>query len=210
MQDNRHTPSRWFKAALVPLLLAVLAACATPFNAKVQRFQSQLPAPAGQSFFVVADDPALVAAFADVGISGFANIVAAIKLAKQLHYGADDVIVTVATDSASLYDSERNDYQAKHFGSGFDEVNAGEIFGSCLTSVATDHVVELTDQLRRQVFNLGYYTWVEQQGVSVEDFERRRSQSFWDGIVDSLPEWDRLIEEFNAEVAGTNTFKAGS
>ena len=36
-----------------------LSACATGFNADVSRFQSQLPAPTGQSFFVVADDPAL-------------------------------------------------------------------------------------------------------------------------------------------------------
>jgi hypothetical protein len=129
-------------------------------------------------------------------------------LAKQLHYGADDVIVTVATDSASLYDSERDGYREKHFGA-FDEVNAGEIFGSCLTSVATDNVMELTDQLRRQVFNLGYYTWVEQQGVSVEDFERRRHQSFWEGIAASLPQWDKLIEDFNAEVAGSNTEASG-
>jgi cysteine synthase A len=149
-------------------------------------------------------DGGLVASFADVGISGFANIVASIKLAKQLHYGPDDVIVTVATDSASLYDSERDDYRAKHFGGSFDEVNAGEVFGSCLTSIATDNVMELTDHLRRQIFNLGYYTWVEQQGVSVEDFERRRSQSFWDGIAASLPEWDRLIEDFNAEALGSN------
>jgi hypothetical protein len=70
--------------------------------------------------------------------------------------------------------------------------------------------MELTDQLRRQVFNLGYYTWVEQQGVSVEDFERRRHQSFWDGIAASLPEWDKLIEDFNAEVAGVNTAEAAS
>jgi cysteine synthase A len=153
-------------------------------------------------------DPTLVASFADVGISGFANIVAAIKLAKQFRYGPDDVIVTVATDSASLYNSEQDNYCVKHFGADFDEVNAGEIFGACLSSVATDNVVELTDQLRRQIFNLGYYTWVEQQGVSVEDFERRRSQSFWDGIADSLPEWDRLIEEFNAEVSGANTIEA--
>lgn len=155
-------------------------------------------------------DAKLVSSFADVGISGFANIVASIKLAKQLHYGPDDVIVTVATDSASLYDSERDDYQAKHFGGSFDEVNAGEVFGSCLTSVATDNVMELTDQLRRQIFNLGYYTWVEQQGVSVEDFERRRSQSFWDAIADSLPQWDRLIEDFNAEVSGSNKVGAAS
>ena len=61
-------------------------------------------------------------------------------------------------------------------------MNAGEVFGSCLTSIATDNVMELTDQTRRQIFNLGYFTWVEQQGVSVEDFERRsrsRSGTAW-------------------------------
>jgi len=144
------------------------------------------------------DDKA-IAAFDDVGISGFANIAASIKLAKLMHYGPDDVIVTVATDSASLYASERDNYRAKHYPGGFDEVNAGEIFGSCLQSLTTDNMLELTDFERRRIFNLGYYTWVEQQGVSVEDFERRRQQSFWNEIADSLPTWDRLIEEFNAE-----------
>ncbi len=51
--------TRRFAMAAVPLLLAGLAACTTPFKADVSRFQSQLPAPQGQSFAVVADDPAL-------------------------------------------------------------------------------------------------------------------------------------------------------
>ncbi len=50
---------RRLKQASVPMILAALAACATPFNADVTRFQTQLPAPQGQSFAVVADDPAL-------------------------------------------------------------------------------------------------------------------------------------------------------
>ena len=51
--------ARGLKWTLVPLALAGLAACASPFRADVQRFQSQLPVPAGQTFTVVADDPAL-------------------------------------------------------------------------------------------------------------------------------------------------------
>ena len=47
------------KLAAAPALALGLAACATPFRADVSRFESQLPAPQGQSFFVVADDPAL-------------------------------------------------------------------------------------------------------------------------------------------------------
>lgn len=40
----------------VPLLLS-LSACASTFDAKVSRFQRELPAPAGQTFAVVAEDP---------------------------------------------------------------------------------------------------------------------------------------------------------
>ncbi|QZH75754.1 MAG: DUF4136 domain-containing protein [Erythrobacter sp.] len=47
------------KLAAIPALALGLAACATPFRADVSRFESQLPAPQGESFFVVADDPAL-------------------------------------------------------------------------------------------------------------------------------------------------------
>ncbi len=55
------TITRGLKLAAVPILLAALAACATPFRADVSRFQSpsNLPAPEGQSFYVVAEDPAL-------------------------------------------------------------------------------------------------------------------------------------------------------
>ena len=50
---------RTLKLAAAPLLLAGVSACTTGFNADVSRFQSQLPAPAGETFAVVADDPAL-------------------------------------------------------------------------------------------------------------------------------------------------------
>ena len=51
---------RFVKLVSAPLLLAGLAACAaSPFKADVQRFQTQLPAPDGQTFAVVAEDPAL-------------------------------------------------------------------------------------------------------------------------------------------------------
>lgn len=59
MTTHNRKWGRALKLAAVPVLLAGLAACATPFKADVSRFQSQLPAPQGQTFAVVADDPAL-------------------------------------------------------------------------------------------------------------------------------------------------------
>ena len=61
MRSSNHSPLRrptriWGLIA-APLLLAGLAACATPFNADVKRFSSAMPAPTGQTFAVVAEDP---------------------------------------------------------------------------------------------------------------------------------------------------------
>ena len=74
------------------------------------------------------------------------------------------MIVTVATDGAAMYGSERELALAKYFPDGFDEVGASEVYGEHLLGAATDHLRELTHEERERIFNLGYYTWVEQQG----------------------------------------------
>ena len=45
--------------ATAPAALLALSACTSTFSANVKRFQAELPAPTGQSFAVLADDPAL-------------------------------------------------------------------------------------------------------------------------------------------------------
>lgn len=136
--------------------------------------------------------------FAHLGLSSIANIVAAIKLAKYLDLGEDDVILTVATDGAAMYESQLGKVLEASFGGAFDELAAAEVFGEHIAGVRTDALLELTRRDRERIFNLGYYTWVEQQGVSLEDFSRRRDQSFWDGLMAMVPVWDRLIDDFNA------------
>jgi cysteine synthase A len=133
-----------------------------------------------------------------LGLSGIANLVAAMKIAKHLELGDRDVLITVATDSAALYGSERRKFLAANYPDGFDPVNAGEVFGQHLLGAADNDVLELTHSERSRIFNLGYFTWVEQRGVSVEDFERRRRQSFWHGLRHAASAWDELIAEFNA------------
>lgn len=61
------------KLALATLAFATLAACASNFNADVSRFESQLPAPNGQTFTVVADDPAMAGG---IEFRGYAQLVA--------------------------------------------------------------------------------------------------------------------------------------
>ncbi len=59
MNHTTRKVTRALKVAVASLALAGLAACASNFNANVSRFQSQMPAPQGQTFAVVAEDPAL-------------------------------------------------------------------------------------------------------------------------------------------------------
>ena len=132
-----------------------------------------------------------------LGLSGIANLVAAIKTAKRLELGDEDVLITVATDSAALYGSERGKVLAANYPDGLDAVNAGEIFGQHLLGAADNDVLELTHDERSRIFNLGYFTWVEQQGIPLAEFERRRAQSFWRQLRQTASAWDELIAEFN-------------
>jgi cysteine synthase len=145
---------------------------------------------------------ALIGALPSLGLSSICNIVAAIKLARHAGLGPEDAILTVATDGAAMYASERDRTLREAFGSDFDRVAAGEVLGEMLLGASPDHVLELTDADRRRIFNLGYYTWVEQQGISIEEFEARRSADWWRDLRVLLPTWDALIGEFNARVAG--------
>lgn len=143
-------------------------------------------------------DPALTNMLVDMGYSSICNTLAAITAAKKWNLGADDVIVTVATDGSELYNSEREKVMSTHFSGGFDDPEAQAVFAEHLKSVATTHSMEMGEVERDRVFNLGYFTWVEQQGVSIPDFERRRSQSWWDDLRPLVDTWDGMIQDFNA------------
>jgi len=144
----------------------------------------------------------VLAALAALGLSSICNILAAVKTAKYLRLGPDDVIITVATDGAAMYGSERERIAARDFPGGFGMVDAAEAFGRWMLAAGPDDLLEATLADRNRIFSLGYYTWVEQQGVSLSDFESRRDQRFWVGLRDLLPVWDAMIEEFNDRSAG--------
>ncbi len=159
--------------------------------------------PAGQQYLASRHgfSAELIDALTHFGFSAICNVLAAIKTAKLMGYGANDAIVTIATDGGALYPSERVKTIATRFKGEFSAVDAAEIFSEHLGSVSTDNMIDCTERDRNRIFNLGYYTWVEQQGTPLDVFEARRSQSFWRSVRSYAPVWDNLITEFNARVA---------
>ena len=132
----------------------------------------------------------------EFGFSTIANILASIKLAKYMKLGSDDAIITVATDGADLYLSELKKTKEEFKGI-YDETACAEIYGQYLKGITSDHTLELNQREKERIFNLGYYTWVEQQGVNINDFEKRRDQTFWNEHYHYMLSLDNRIKEFN-------------
>jgi cysteine synthase A len=144
---------------------------------------------------------AILEALPSFGFSSICNVLAAIKTAKALRLGPDDVIFTVATDGAEMYATEFDRIEARDFAGGFDDVAAAETFGEHVLGQGTDDLLELTRRDKDRIFNLGYYTWVEQQGVSIEEFTARRDLGWWREMRSIVGAWDERIAEFNDRVA---------
>lgn len=133
----------------------------------------------------------------EFGFSSIANIIASIKLAKKMKLTKDDAIITVATDGADLYETELAKTK-KHFSKRYDQITCAEIFAKNFEAITVDHTLELSQIDKERIFNLGYYTWVEQQGITLEEFENRRNQSFWDKHYKDMISLDEKIKEFNS------------
>ena len=138
-----------------------------------------------------------IAGLGNMGLSSIANVLGAIKYSKYMDLGEDDVVLTVATDGADMYQTEMDIAVTKYFSGEFDEFTAAETYGRHILGAGIDHMQELDRFDRERIFNLAYYTWVEQQGIRLEDFNQRRDQSFWDGLMDLAPVWDEMITRFN-------------
>lgn len=142
----------------------------------------------------------IIAELRSFGISSICNIIAAIKTARRLNLGPEDAVFTIATDGAPLYESEIPRILGDRFDGDFDAVRASETFGQYILGANSEHLLELSGADRNRIFNLGYFTWVEQRGVSLAEFEARRDLGFWRKLIRLPGIWDNLITELNERV----------
>ena len=144
-------------------------------------------------------DPELVARLDLLGISGIANVLASIKFAKYFELTADDVLVTVATDSMELYTSRVAELEASR-----GEYAHKDAWRDIQLLEDTDisEVKELGYYDRKGVHNLKYFTWIEQQGRDLAELNKQwyEHPDYWQGIFDQAEQIDTLITEFNERV----------
>ncbi len=126
-----------------------------------------------------------------LGISSVCNILGAIKTAKYYEFGADDVIVTIATDGMDRYPSVMQAMQRTY--GPIDEAEATAVVRGTIQGQKTDWIKPGTRENRRQWHNLKYYTWVEQQGKTVEELNAQLSQDWWVEHQEMVAEIDRRL-----------------
>ena len=133
-----------------------------------------------------------------LGISCIANLLSSIKVAKYYEMNGDDVIITLATDSAEMYTSRLEELNTEK--GAYTTLQAAKDMEKCLFGQTTDHLKELSYYDRKAIHNLKYFTWIEQQEKDLEDLNQLwNDRDVWDQQFQQAERWDEMINDFNEE-----------
>lgn len=131
-----------------------------------------------------------------MGISGISNMLSSIKTAKYYELTKDDIIFTLATDSAEMYQSrleEMNQQKGK-----YTNIQAIKDAERCIMGTNIQHMKDLTYYDQKAIHNLKYFTWIEQQAKEIEDLNQLwNDRNIWNTMFHQVHRWDELINEFN-------------
>mgnify|MGYP000828924417 FL=1 len=133
-----------------------------------------------------------------LGISGIANVLCCIKFAKYYELTENDVVATVGTDSAIMYESRITELDEQQ--GAYTQLKAARDYCEHMHGIRTDSMLELSYEARKRIHNLKYYTWVEQQGRTVDELNAQwYDENYWKGIHAQADDLDALINAFNQE-----------
>ena len=132
-----------------------------------------------------------------MGISSIGNLLCAIKFAKYYELTKRDIVMTVWTDSMDLYQTRLK--EMRDIDGPYSELKAARDYHRYLMAESTAYVRELNYYDRRQIHNLKYFTWIEQQGKGLSELNAQwyHFPEYWERIQQQASEINRLIEAFN-------------
>ena len=164
-----------------------------------QRLLRLFNTPEGQAYLKneLGLDDELIEKLTWLGISGIANVLCCIKMAKYYELTENDVVATVLTDSAAMYQSRIAELNEMH--GAYNAHEASLDHNLHMLGLKTDSMMEMTYVDRKRVHNLKYYTWVEQQARDVKDLNALwyDTKNTWDAVHAQAKDLDDLINEFN-------------
>ena len=110
------------------------------------------------------------------GVSGICNILGAIRTARRYNFGPTDSVYTIATDGFDRYPSvvERLNRRI-----GSLDIESAERAVEYFLDPSRQMELDGSSAVRRRWHNQKYFTWVEQQGKTLDELEALWEPDFW-------------------------------
>ena len=131
------------------------------------------------------------------GVSGICNIIGSIKMAKYLHLGPGDNVVTIATDGFDRYDSVLKDLDKRYL-----EIEdfvlrrwKKDVFDDADESNIRDF---RQPDKKEQLFNQKEKDWLP-FGYTKEYMDSMKNQDFWDAEYAKIKYYDEKIREMRRQ-----------
>jgi len=129
------------------------------------------------------------------GVSGVCNVLGAIRAARHYGFGPREAVVTVATDGFDRYPSVLRRLDEEEGRMDADRARRHlDVFRVRDSALR----LEGTSESRRRWHNQKYFTWVEQQGKTVEELRAQEDPSWWVSHQERAHDIDRRIRERRA------------
>ncbi len=133
-----------------------------------------------------------------LGISSICNLVSSIQIAQYYDMDGRDIIFLPLTDSAEMYTSRLAELTEQQ--GVYDRDQALRDQAHWLHGITPDYLRELSYHDRKTLHNFKYFTWVEQQGRTVEELRQLWDRDFWTETFNVVDHWDKRINEFNERI----------
>ena len=129
------------------------------------------------------------------GVSGVCNVLGAIRAARHYALGSRQAVVTVATDGFDRYPSVLRRLDREQGPMAAEKARRRlDIFRSRDSALRLDG----TPANRRRWHNQKYFTWVEQQGRTIEELRAQADPAYWVAEQERAHEIDRRVRERRA------------
>ena len=131
------------------------------------------------------------------GVSGICNIIGAIKMAKYLHLGPGDNVVTIATDGFDRYDSVLVDLEKRYLET--EDFVLRRWKKDVFDDIDVSNVRDFRQpEKKEQLFNQKEKDWLP-FGYTKEYMDTMKSQDFWDDEYTKVKYYDEKIREMRRQ-----------
>ncbi len=131
------------------------------------------------------------------GVSSICNILGAIKMAKYLHLGPEDNIVTIATDGYDRYDSVIKNLEERYLET--EDFVLRRWFKDVFLKANTEDIADYRpDAEKEKLFRQKEKDWIK-FGYSKAYLDEMRNMEFWDKEYGKIEEYDDLIKKMRKE-----------